>query len=410
MLVDHYENFSISNHWAVKCDSLFNTLVREGVLIKGTWEKRRRIGFHTVLALGDAFLQSGLDEGCLSWDILLSKQLSVVLIAACACRVGDISRTVLYTGTEYLTFKDIVLSFGSGDQPNDLSMDVTLRAVKGFKYVFKHAGIDTVDSLILRAKSLTTLPRNVLNEDRYIHIAALQDSKHNSVCPVKLLVIHALRTGAVDPSSWEDLTAQTLRRRDRTVQWKTPDRPVISAIVPGKCSFLDLEKPARTGQIMNTLVNMGRKAKLVVKATTHDLRRGSVKDISHLKEDVRGFATPTVAAAVGHRVSTYMNDVTASYNGGSDVSIWTLRAESGFKDRQAPMLADSLFVARKPEKHEAQTYCAAQGWDAEDPHALRNAKRRLVEDQENTWRIASKNADVSADTLPHKKRFTTSKQ
>jgi hypothetical protein len=105
-----------------------------------------------------------------------------------------------------------------------------------------------------------------------------------------------------------------------------------------------------------------------------------------------------------------MNDVTASYNGGSDVSIWTLRAESGFKDRQAPILADSPFVARNPGKHEVQTYCAAEGWDAEDPHALRNAKRRLVEDQENAWRIASKNADVSADPLPHKKRFTTSKQ
>lgn len=138
ILVGHYESFSISNHWAVKCDSLFNTLVREGVLIKGTWEKRRRIGFHTVLALGDAFLQSGLEEGCLSWDTHLSKQLSVVLIAACACRAGETARTPLYTGTEYLAFKDIVLSFGSGDQPNDLSMDVTLRAVKGFKYVFKH--------------------------------------------------------------------------------------------------------------------------------------------------------------------------------------------------------------------------------------------------------------------------------
>jgi hypothetical protein len=254
------------------------------------------------------------------------------------------------------------------------------------------------------------LPRNVLNEDRHIHIAALQDSKHNSVCPVKLLVIHALRTGAVDASSWEDLTAQTLRRRDRTVQWKTPNRPVISAIVPGHCAFLDLEKPARTGQILNTLADMGRRAKLVVKATTHDLRRGSVKDISHLKEDVRGFATPAVAAAVGHRMSTYMNDVTASYNGGSDVSIWTLRAESGFKDRQAPMLADQRFVARIPGKHEAQTYCTAEGWDAEDPRALRTAKRRLVEDQETSWRIISKNADASADSLPHKKRFTTSKQ
>jgi hypothetical protein len=39
-------------------------------------------------------------------------------------------------------------------------------------------------------------------------------------------------------------------------------------------------------------------------------------------------------------MSTYMRDVTATYNGGSDVSICTLRAESGFQDHQAPMLAN----------------------------------------------------------------------
>lgn len=71
-------------------------------------------------------------------------------------------------------------------------------------------------------QQLTTSPRNVLNEDRHVHIAALQDSKHNSVCPVKLLVILALRTGAVDATSWEELKTQTLRRQDRTVQWKIP--------------------------------------------------------------------------------------------------------------------------------------------------------------------------------------------
>lgn len=72
----------------------------------------------------------------MSWDTLLSKHLSVVITAAFACRVGDAARTPLYTGIEYLAFGDIVLRFGAGDQPNDLSMDVTLRAVKGYKYVF----------------------------------------------------------------------------------------------------------------------------------------------------------------------------------------------------------------------------------------------------------------------------------
>jgi hypothetical protein len=210
-----------------------------------------------------------------------------------------------------------------------------------------------------------------------VAIAALQDEKHNSVCAVKLLVIHALRTGAVDALSWEELKAQTLRRRDRTVQWKTPKRPVVSAIVPGQCSFLDLEKPARTGQILSTLASMGRKAKLTVKVTTHDLRRGSAKDIAHLKEEVRGFATPTVAAALGHKLSAYMNDVTALYVGDSDASIWTMRAESGFKDRKAPMVGQSPFVAKNPNRDEVQKYCAKKGLDADDALVVRNVKRHL---------------------------------
>jgi hypothetical protein len=32
MVVATYEHFSVSNHWALKCDSLLNTLVKEGSL------------------------------------------------------------------------------------------------------------------------------------------------------------------------------------------------------------------------------------------------------------------------------------------------------------------------------------------------------------------------------------------
>lgn len=190
------------------------------------------------------------------------------------------------------------------------------------------------------------------------------------------------------------------------MQWKTPKRPVVSAIVPGQCSFLDLEKPARTGQILCTIVDMGRKAKLTVKVAPRDLRRGSAKDIAHLKGEVRGFATPAVAAALGHKISTYMNDVTASYVGDSDASIWTLRAESGFKDRKAPMVGQSPFIAKNPNRDEVQEYCAKKGWDADDAIIVRRVKRHLVEDQEEAWRIENRNAVVSTGP-PAKKKFLT---
>jgi hypothetical protein len=74
------------------------------------------------------------------------------------------------------------------------------------------------------------------------------------------------------------------------------------------------------------------------------------------------------------------------------------------------MKPDLPFVARKPEEHEIQDYCAAEGWNVENAQVVRKTKRRLVEDQENAWRTANKNADALADPLQHqiKKRFITS--
>ncbi len=115
ILVYTYEDFKISIYWVAKCESLLNTLVKEGILVKGSWSKRYRIGFYTTLILYDTFLQTGLEEGCASWDIRLSKLLSVVLIVVCTYRSGDITYSSLYTGMEYLTFSDIILSFKDGD-------------------------------------------------------------------------------------------------------------------------------------------------------------------------------------------------------------------------------------------------------------------------------------------------------
>jgi len=71
-----------------------------------------------------------------------------------------------------------------------------------------------------------------------------------------------------------------------------------------------------------------------------------------------------------------MRDVTATYNGGSDVSICTLRAESGFQEHQAPMLAIGR-CRRNSDRDEIEAYCAAEGWNADDAKPIRRAKRRL---------------------------------
>ena len=117
----------------IQCDSLLNKLVKDGVLHKGYWNKHHRVGFQTLLIMCDVHMKSALVQGCLSWDTHISKQLSIVLVAALASRSGDISRTRLYTGMECLAFKDITLRFTNAGEIEGVTMDVELRFVKGFK-------------------------------------------------------------------------------------------------------------------------------------------------------------------------------------------------------------------------------------------------------------------------------------
>lgn len=85
------------------------------------------------------------------------------------------------------------------------------------------------------------------NVDRCFRVDALHSNAHNATCAVKMLLIQALRVGAVAAKSWSELKAQTLGRADKTVQWTTPDHPVIPALI-GHNAFLDLAKPANVQQ------------------------------------------------------------------------------------------------------------------------------------------------------------------
>jgi hypothetical protein len=83
-----------------------------------------------------------------------------------------------------------------------------------------------------------------------------------------------------------------------------------------------------------------------------------------------------------------------------------MRAESGFKDHQAPLVRQGPFVATHPTRDEVQKYCAEKVWDANDARVVKRVKRHLVKGQEEAWRIATQNATVSTEPLP-KKRFLT---
>jgi hypothetical protein len=235
--------------------------------------------------------------------------------------------------------------------------------------------------------------------DRHVPINILSSPAHNSVCPIKLLIIHALRIGAVDATTWEQIRANAIARADRTIQWITPENPVIPAITMGRNAFLDLEKPASTHQVIATMNSMSVKAKCVARLRVHDLRYGAARDFAHLPAGaLRGYSNMTVASALGHKMSTFMNDVTEQYVGGSAVSSWNLRAQSDWVDTRAPRMGSTDFVPRPLREGELQDYCRARGLNPSKEANIRNARIHLRKAQETEWRASLKDEPAKASS------------
>jgi hypothetical protein len=132
MLVEIH-GFTATKQDSKRMESLFNKLVKDKVLFKGKWRKPNRVGFQTILYMVDVWMSSGLKDGVLSWDIHISKQLSIVLIGSFGSRCGDVVRSRMYAGMQCLCYRDLALSFFGGDDTQDLILNVTLRFVKGYK-------------------------------------------------------------------------------------------------------------------------------------------------------------------------------------------------------------------------------------------------------------------------------------
>lgn len=64
---------------------------------------------------------------------------------------------------------------------------------------------------------------------RIVRLKTLQTSSDSIICPIKLLLILALRLGNVAETSIDDLLKNTAQRNNRTVLWRYPDRPVLCA-------------------------------------------------------------------------------------------------------------------------------------------------------------------------------------
>ncbi|KAK7711430.1 hypothetical protein SLS64_005454 [Diaporthe eres] len=356
-------NFSLSRQECRRLDTLLDSLVKEGKLIKGRWRKRERVGFYILRILGQAWFTKSLTEGCLSWDIIISRFLSVSLVAATASRAGDITRSQGYTGPQYVRWEhiELVLVGEHDDEPRieDMVAQITIAYEKGSK--------------------------GIRNRNKVVTVKALDDVQNNTVCPIKLLLIHALRTGHVAHTSIESLLRSLQASPGRTVQWVKQSDPVVPAIM-NQLALLDFSKPALAQQVLVTVRAAGLMAGILTPLQAHDIRAGVSRDVAKLPADaIKGVASQAVAKVLGHATKSISHGITDDYIGGVDTAVNAVVAENAKADTFGPKIAKEAFVKRRVPPAEVEEFCEEHGLEYSLIKDRRKAMYRIRAQELEQW-------------------------
>lgn len=244
--------------------------------------------------------------GTLNWTVTVMRVLQIVLQAAVAARAGDLGQSTAYTGQEYVQWADISLKW-SADLAGAIPWEalITLRHTKNLKN-------DGRRNLTHRLGMIETCPH---------------------ICPISWIIVHALRTGAVDCRSIRELEAQARSSRGNYVRWLHPTGPVFGRIGRGHGS-LDLTPSAVASgfninlQYAADLLGMNRVP------TSHDLRRGAASELAHAAP-MCGADVTNAARVLGHSILK-SSRTTSNYVGHMQADPWKSRVEDPMSDPFGP--------------------------------------------------------------------------
>lgn len=243
-----------------------------------------------------AFLAYFLENGTYNFDLVISKCLSIVLISSLGARSGDIGRSEGYTDKEFMAYKDIQLYFpvdaGPESKFSDLRAIFTIRYAKGKK--------------------------QSLQDDVVKYLRPLDDVQYVHMCPIALLLTHALRNGLVHGTTLEEVLDNAMKQPDRRVMWKFPDRPVLVSFEwhdgPRRCA---LDHPVTNRQVHTTIKQMGVISGILTRIHPHSLRLGTIRDVAHIKKNPDNtFASlDEIRRYAGHSDTSMRNGITEWYAG-----------------------------------------------------------------------------------------------
>jgi hypothetical protein len=126
-----------TRHDVARIEEFIEQSVREGKLHRGRFWKRQWLGFSALHEMIETYLSNCLSSGVRDWDLPLIGALAFTLQYALCARAGDMTRAQLYTGKEFLAYKDVEITLrndhSSPPSVQDLRACVHLRYTKGQK-------------------------------------------------------------------------------------------------------------------------------------------------------------------------------------------------------------------------------------------------------------------------------------
>lgn len=221
----------------------------------------------------------------------------------------------------------------------------------------------------------------------------MKENKDNVVCPIKLLLILALRLGNVNARTVDEVLQLAGQRRDRAVIWAHPRRPVLCAFSKGNGSIKS-DTPAGNHQLSHTMNEAGLKAGFLARVLAHDLRAGTARDAANLRASIKGYDTQVAAAVIGHSEKARATGVTSKYVGSISEDVWTKRVEESFEDPFEIEIASQPFKRRKLTTSDVTKMCEMDGVNPSDRKNRKKMSRLHRKQDVQDWAEAGKNASA----------------
>lgn len=235
-------------------------------------------------------------------------------------------------------------------------------------------------------------------QSRSIEVKEFHEKEFNCLCPIKLLLCHALRTGAVYEGTWNDLRQASKERPSHRVVWVHPERPVICAIAQSRELIFD--KPSPYQAAADALNEGSRLVGIIPKLSPHDIRRGAAREAAHINGSNLGAAVEQARLTIGHSAITASpwNGDTEDYIGVLDNQMWEKRVRNPLKPATKHRLdfTPNLYEPKpKRPKMDIEFICNDLNLDPSLPTDRAFASRQSSKADIDSWRAREK---VSVET------------